>query len=55
MEHLQWLLVYLKQRSEGNIFYKRQLSLNYAICHNLNTIDLLGNETTENKLKIKQD
>ena len=60
MEHLQWLVVYLKQTSEGNIFYKRQLSLNYVdsaktIYRNLTIIDLICTETTENKLKTKQE
>ena len=59
MEHLQWLLVYLKQISEIYIFYKRQLNLNCkhstkTIYLNFNTIDLLCNKTTENKLKTKQ-
>ena len=53
MEHFQWLLVYLKQISEGNILYKRQLSLNYVFY--LTIIDLICNETTENKLKTKQE
>ena len=55
MEQLQWLLVYLKQTSEGNIFYERQLSLNYVhstktIYRNLTIKDLL---CTENEARVK--
>ena len=55
MEQLQWLLVYLKQTSEGNIFYERQLSLNYVhstktIYRNLTIKDLI---CTENEARVK--